>query len=409
MKTIAEKSLVLFTDSYPFGKSETFLESEIPVLAKCFPHIYIFPQNHQDNARPVPDNVTIISPLEKKNYDRKKVLSRDLPMFLQLLIGELKFANYSLKKIKDIASLTLRNIHQSYGIEDWLSTRQADNFIFYSYWFDTWATILAILKKKGIIPSFVSRAHRFDIYEFRRENEHIPYRKFQLDNIEKLILISQDGLDYIRSKYPEYSEKYTLKRLGTNDHGLASLNKSTKNIIHLISISNLTPVKRVHLIVEILKNVKRNVKWTHFGDGILREQIENNSRMLSENITCEFKGKVANSEVLGFLKHKNIDFFINVSESEGIPVSIMEAISFGIPVIATDSGGTREIVNEITGKLIPVNFKPEEISTVINDFPESIVAAGKQEEIRNFWEKNFNAELNYLNFCNFLKNELFTY
>ncbi|MFR4320263.1 MAG: glycosyltransferase [Blautia massiliensis (ex Durand et al. 2017)] len=37
---------------------------------------------------------------------------------------------------------------------------------------------------------------------------------------------------------------------------------------------------------------------------------------------------------------------MNVSSSEGIPVSIMEATSFGIPGIATDAGGTKEIIRD---------------------------------------------------------------
>lgn len=41
-----------------------------------------------------------------------------------------------------------------------------------------------------------------------------------------------------------------------------------------------------------------------------------------------------------------------MSDSEGIPVSIMEAMSFGIPVIARNVGGMSEIVNEENGLLL---------------------------------------------------------
>ena len=47
--------------------------------------------------------------------------------------------------------------------------------------------------------------------------------------------------------------------------------------------------------------------------------------------------------------------FINLSSSEGIPVSIMEAQSFGIPVIATNVGGSGEIVVSETGVLVDEN------------------------------------------------------
>ena len=48
--------------------------------------------------------------------------------------------------------------------------------------------------------------------------------------------------------------------------------------------------------------------------------------------------------MLDYYKNNIIDIFINLSASEGIPVSIMDAISFGIPCIATNVGGTGEIV-----------------------------------------------------------------
>ena len=54
--------------------------------------------------------------------------------------------------------------------------------------------------------------------------------------------------------------------------------------------------------------------------------------------------------------------------SEGIPVSIMEAQSFGTPVIATDTGGVKELVAPGTGFLLPVDFKPEDLAERIGLF-----------------------------------------
>lgn len=50
-----------------------------------------------------------------------------------------------------------------------------------------------------------------------------------------------------------------------------------------------------------------------------------------------------------------VDVFINLSTNEGVPVSIMEAISFDIPIVATDVGGTSEIVTDETGILVSSN------------------------------------------------------
>ena len=52
-----------------------------------------------------------------------------------------------------------------------------------------------------------------------------------------------------------------------------------------------------------------------------------------------------------------IDLFVNLSTIEGVPVSIMEAQSSGIPVLATDVGSSKEIVDDDNGFLIPKDFE----------------------------------------------------
>ena len=62
--------------------------------------------------------------------------------------------------------------------------------------------------------------------------------------------------------------------------------------------------------------------------------------------------------------------FINVSSSEGIPVSIMEVMSFGIPVIGTNVGGVSELVNQENGHLLSANPAAQEIVSVIEKFQQ---------------------------------------
>ena len=101
-----------------------------------------------------------------------------------------------------------------------------------------------------------------------------------------------------------------------------------------------------------------------------------------------------------FYSSNQIDLFINTSSTEGIPVSIMEAQCFGIPVIATDTGGVKEVVIEGTGSLLPVNFSSDDLAKLIEYY--SGLTKEESETIglnamRN-WESNFNATANYKDF-----------
>jgi glycosyltransferase involved in cell wall biosynthesis len=114
----------------------------------------------------------------------------------------------------------------------------------------------------------------------------------------------------------------------------------------------------------------------------------------------EFFGIQPNDYILNFYNENYIDLFINLSESEGIPVSIMEAQSAGIPVLATAVGGTPEIVNDENGILVDKNEKDEIITQKIINYlnlPE-VEKQKKRELSYQNWKENYNAETNYTNF-----------
>ena len=141
------------------------------------------------------------------------------------------------------------------------------------------------------------------------------------------------------------------------------------------------------------------MKWIHLGDGgNQKEIILELIKQLPGNIEVIFKGQLTNRQVIDFYKETSVSLFLNVSKSEGIPVSIMEAISFGIPVIATDVGGVREITNSNTGELIPKNFDPVEVAHLIENNLIRYADLKFRNGVRSFWENNFNASKNYTEF-----------
>ena len=176
----------------------------------------------------------------------------------------------------------------------------------------------------------------------------------------------------------------------------------------ILTISNINPLKRIHLLIESLQYVNVKVEWTHFGDGEFLEKVKETANRLPKNIICCFKGQKPNYILMSYIKNNHFDVFINLSKFEGLPVSIIEAISFGIPVFATDAGGTREIVNHNTGKLFNNNFETEELSVSLNNFLQSEYSQFTYREgVRDFWLKNFDAKKNYEDFVVELKSNYF--
>jgi glycosyltransferase involved in cell wall biosynthesis len=142
------------------------------------------------------------------------------------------------------------------------------------------------------------------------------------------------------------------------------------------------------------------IRWIHFGDGLLRQEIEQCVKTRLKRTQVDIKGIVPNAEILDFYASNYIDLFINVSLSEGVPVSIMEALSAGIPVVATNVGGTSEAVSESCGFLLPENFEIHDAASIIKNYI-SLTDEQQQEYRRNayaFWKGKYEAGKNYEQF-----------
>lgn len=104
--------------------------------------------------------------------------------------------------------------------------------------------------------------------------------------------------------------------------------------------------------LKLLRDAGRDFELTLVGDGVDRERLESLGRELAIDRHLVFAGYRNQEEVGEYLRKS--DIFILPSFAEGVPVSLMEAMAAGIPVIATNVGGVAELVeSERTGLLVP--------------------------------------------------------
>ncbi|MEZ4937852.1 MAG: glycosyltransferase [Crocinitomicaceae bacterium] len=397
-----EKSILyLFTAEYPFGNAETFIEPELEKLSLEFDKVVIFPYAYfqlDSTPRRIPQNCEI------RNFEKAKGNKLRLLQNNSLVFSMIKGC-WKERPIKEKKNL-LHEIANYLSIKDQLKNfiemdeQKGSHITFYSYWFDHWASILSILKREHKLASFSSRAHGYDVYDDRHLYS-IPFRSFQMKYVSKVFTISESGSKYLKSRFPNSIGKIHRSYLGTKEPNIKSRVKNNEFLV-VLSVSSLHPVKRVHLLMDSLKLVKRKVHWIHFGNEEMDQNIQSKVKELPDNVLMDWKGVVSNSDLRTFLDNNWIDVFVNVSESEGLPVSMMEAISYGIPILATDVGGTSEIVNPLTGKLLPKDFDVSILAQLIQDFERNEFDS---EKIQSFWNSNFNAEINFPEFARLLKFE----
>lgn len=388
------KKLILITRQFPYGNSENFLESEIIVLSRHFREIVIYPSTSANSIRPLPNNVTVSDQIST-NYERnfywplRSLISKHLFKTIMRYGLRVKSVEAFGSLMKYVVSY---NIYQDFA--KFLTSDKSQKLI-YSYWYNP--AVDALVKRKSLNEKIICRVHRGDIYEETTLLGFYPFRELTIHHIDQIYSISEHGYKYLTEKYNV--DNVSISRLGTFDHHM--LNVVDDSTFSIVSVSNMIPIKRVDLIAKVvldiaIRNPKANFVWNHFGDGVEDGKIRDTFNVNKPvNLQVILNGRVSNKAVHDFYKSNPVNVFINLSESEGIPVSIMEAISFGIPIVATDVGATSEIVNSTTGWLLPANPSLEEVVTAVSDAMSRQVS---RSEIKEFWKGNYSAESNFLSF-----------
>jgi len=406
-----KKTLILFTSYFPFEPFEEYLENEINYLTSAFDKIYIFSQSSQKGTfYKLPDHVSYYNNSYHVNF-----FSKIYAIFLircKILFEEKKFIN---QKLKISFSLTRKKIL----LIDYLKAKNFSNPVskiikheisehhsvfLYSYWNDYKAIAAALLKKDFPQIKAVSRAHGWDIYLERNTENYLPLKKFMADYFDSIYFVSENGKQYFQNRF-QLNGNLKLARLGVeNSYPFKVRKKSIE--LRLVSCSKLIPLKRIELLIEALYSLQGSIKinWIHFGDGILFNSVKDYAKeKLSDesNIQFSMPGYIDHQAILDHYKNGNTDILINVSSTEGLPLTMIEAMSYGIPVIGTDVGGISEIIEDkVNGLLIHADSSPREIAEAIEIFYKM-----SDEEYSKYclnayqtWKTKFNAEKNYPEF-----------
>jgi colanic acid/amylovoran biosynthesis glycosyltransferase len=396
------KKLILLTSEFPYGTGETFLENEFPFLIEGFENVIIFSESNNGESRI--DNTTA----EVKFLTSINLKSRISSLFNKEFFRELNYLRQKGKLNLKTFRTAWYSLSKATSIAQQLeSLGEKESSVFYSYWLDEKALALALLKLKNPEIKGVSRAHGWDVYEDRHPNNYLPFRNLLAENLDAIYTISENGKAYLLDRYQRLTEKIQLSRLGTMP--LNSIpEKRNDDQFRILSISSIIPLKRVEKILEVVSNVPNlKIKWTHIGCGSEFEEIKEiaiQKSQQNQNFSFDFLGQLSNSVVRELLAIDNFDLFINLSETEGIPVSIMEAQSAGIPVLATNVGGTSEIVNKENGFLVEKDFNQEEVVSIIQHYLSSTYEEKQRKRNSSYdnWKQNYNAETNYKEFVKLL-------
>lgn len=385
--------LVLLTGAYPASSGDaSFIQHEIHQLAKRFDAVHVYSFGAIDGEfLPLPENVEYkgaLASVPRSAGLKGLVRPRSLALAAEALTQELRAG-----RVKGHAGLVLGNIFSGTRFASAIveNLEPDDEVSAYAFWGTDGAMALPFLP-----PDFkkTMRLHRFDLYE--EESGFLPLRASLFTQLDNVVPISEDGRQYLAGRYGKLLDdsRLRLARLGTRDHGIGPVPDDADGFA-FVSCSSVIPVKRVKSIIPALQIIAqdRPVTWTHFGSGDLFDELAAEAAGACQttlNLTIQLRGQTNNDEIVEYYQKNPVHALVNVSDSEGVPVSIMEALSFGIPVVATDVGGTGEVVSRDlkSGILLPKQPSAESLADALQE----VAVNRDQFDPRAVWERLSNAE-----------------
>lgn len=402
-----KKKLFIFTDGFPYGKGEKpFVAPEVEFLRRSF-DVTIVSNATPDlltdtaNISELPENVSLCI-IRKKGKLRRAMR---IPSILFSKVGRNEIRKILTTKDNIIGrfvdafkryanAMEIRRFCITEGLFD-----DYDNSIYYSYWLVDYALALAMEKESKGDLRLVSRTHGYDLFDCRNENGRQPFQESIIAACNALVFASEKSKEYL-TEHPSVRMPFDIayvNRIGTEAATVEQLDKANSHSerFTLVSCSNTIPLKRVELIAEALALLDaHDIYWVHFGEGESLARIKRYA--FDHNLNATFEGYTPNGKIKQFYQNHRVDAFISTSSTEGgCPVSITEALSFGIPIIGTDVGGISEQIEE-NGILLPANPTAEEVAAAIQEINRQGDERTMQMRLnsKDIWEQRFSRNTN---------------
>lgn len=224
----------------------------------------------------------------------------------------------------------------------------------------------------------------------------LKVHKRMLEECSELVFIANKGRDNFMNAYPDINaKKITLILNGIDDltgeqkTEIESLRRHFNNEFsyYLCCVGTINGRKGQRIIIEALNKTnvsnRNKIHVAIVGEGQERTELEELAQKYNLNDNIEFVGAIPNELVYKELARANI--FILMSYNEGLPISIIEAMRSGLPVISTRIAGIPELVKENYNGLLldPDADQLTEIFNKIDSFDWTAMGNHSRERFEN--------------------------
>jgi len=210
---------------------------------------------------------------------------------------------------------------------------------------------------------------------------YFQIEKILINNMDKIFVVRQDAVDFYKQYYPSIEERFlfTPTFVDTNIFYPYSDSEREKKRYYFLSNQKMSPDSQLLLFVGRLEGQKDpillidtfnyisksdlNATLLVVGDGALKKEMLARIEKYKLDGKVHFMGVLSQDEVAEVMSIS--DVFLLVSAFEGMPISVLEALASGLPIVTTDVGEVKRVVRSGISGFISAERKPELIGNLV--------------------------------------------
>lgn len=353
--------IAYITAHTPFGRGETFVLDEMLIMAELSAALVIVPRNpprevFHSEARSLLDRAIWLPLVDRKmllRFLQALILQRRVWTVLRIIARE--------SRSPKIFCKNLAVVPKALFVIDLLRREDVDHI--HAHWGSTTSTMAWIISELGEIPWSLT-VHRWDI----TENNML---KLKVERSVFTRCISEGGRrELIDIVGGQYQHKAVVLHTGVGPTDATP--KSSRRASAMFTIAcpaNLIPIKGHRFLIEacslLRKRGKKEFRCLIIGDGPLLYKIQKQVARCGLQEIVLITRRLPHDALMGLYKRGDVDAVVLPStvtargEAEGIPVALMEAMSYGIPVVATNTGNISELLSDGAGIMVADKDAPQ--------------------------------------------------
>lgn len=346
--------LLVVSSRAPFGNHEPYLRTELRELVRHFERVALVPVRTPDGElQDIPPEVEVLKwPLYSSEIARRAMwaLLRN-PERCEHVLVSLAFSREP-GRLKN-AAVALKAL----ALADWIRQHHFNHV--HAYWISTPATVAMIAARIAGIP-WSATAHRWDIYERNAFDVKMRDAAF-------VRAISERGREDLHVAMPSLGSRILRIPIGADIPGLPGRPAANSGMFRIVCPAALVEIKGHAELLDAVKALTDRgvpVRCTFAGEGPLREWLARRIEELALQNTVDLAGFIPQNQLHAWYREGRFNAVVLASRHfrdglmEGIPAALIEAMAFGVPVVATDSGSVPELVDESCGHLTPAGDAP---------------------------------------------------